>query len=104
MAETLSLHGCIASKGMLNLVVLPAPPATISQLLPTVHYSLEVHRTSPQTLLSFFSHFLAGIPAQKDYLFFTPADRVVQSMYPLNNPGHCGTSLKLSPSETEVKN
>lgn len=105
MAEKLSLCENIARKGMLNLAVLPVPPATISQLLGSVHDSIEVRRTSLQIFLSFFfSHFLVGIPAQKDYLFFTPVYTVVQFMYPLNNPTLCGPSLKLSPSETQVKN
>lgn len=70
--------------GMLNLAA--QFPATILQLLHSVHHSFKVHRTSLQTFSSFFfSHFLAGIPAQKD-LFFTTVGKAVYFMYPLNNP------------------
>lgn len=70
--------------GMLSLAA--QFPATILQLLLSVHHSFKVHRTSLQTFSSFFfSHFLTGIPAQKD-LFFTTVGTVVYFTYPLNNP------------------
>lgn len=99
MAETLSLHGNIARKAMLNLAdQFPQLPFhSFCVLLP----SFEVHRTSPQTFLSFFfPTFLQEFQPRK---IICSLPQLAQ-LFSLCIPALCGTPLKLSPSEAEVKN